>query len=105
MIEKQEAAGGEVSEAELRRFIGVREVSSIAGFSKSTILRKIDAGEFPEPVIQPERDSEGKLKGNCTRWDAAQVYAWRAELLRRQAERLKAGAAEKAKAQPIAAVA
>lgn len=67
-----------------RRFIGIRETSEIAGFSKSSILRKIDAGDFPAPVIQ---------EGNVTRWLASEVYAWRDDLIRKRDERLKARAA------------
>lgn len=59
-------------------FIPVRRVCEIAGFSKSTILRKIDAGLFPAPVIQ---------EGNVTRWDLAEVLSWREERIKERPAR------------------
>ena len=62
-------------------FIPVRRVCEIAGFSKSTILRKIDAGQFPAPVIQ---------EGNVTRWDLAEVLDWRQARIDARPERTPA---------------
>jgi predicted DNA-binding transcriptional regulator AlpA len=63
---------------EQARFIGIRQVCEIAGFSKSSILRKIEAREFPEPVIQD---------GNVTRWDYTEVMQWRAEQFKKREAR------------------
>ena len=63
----------------LTRFIGIRDVCAIAGFSKATILRKIKADKFPRAVI---------AEGNCTRWDLAEVMQWRREQFRKREERL-----------------
>lgn len=49
-------------------FISMRHVREIAGFSKTTITKKIRQGKFPAPVIH---------EGNCTRWDLAEVLEWR----------------------------
>ena len=69
---------------ERQRFIGIKATCEIAGFSKSTILRKIAAGTFPAPAIRNR---------NVVRFDAAQVFQWRDEILRQRDERLKARAA------------
>ena len=61
-------------------FIGIRRVTEITGFSKSSILRKIDEGEFPEPVIQ---------EANVTRYSLASVLAWQEKKKKERAERLK----------------
>lgn len=68
-------------------FIGIKEVCRIAGFSKSSILRRIKAGRFPAPVL---------VEGNVTRWDLAEVRAWRAAQF---AEREKRSAEEAAQAE------
>lgn len=79
MIAGQEAVvRNQVVAIEQPRFITVREVSGIAGFSKSSILRKIAAGEFPRPVIQ---------EGNVTRWDFAEVMRWRTEQFKKRDQR------------------
>jgi len=57
-----------IDEKTPQSFIPIRRVLEIAGFSKSTIFRKIYDGEFPAPVIQ---------KGTVTRWDLAEVLQWR----------------------------
>lgn len=59
-------------------FIGIARVKEISGFSKSSLLRRIKAGEFPRPVIE---------EGNCKRWDLAEVMSWRADLFRKRDER------------------
>lgn len=59
-------------------FIGIRRVCEISGFSKATILRKIAAGTFPEPVIREK---------NVTRWDLAECLAWREDRIKERAER------------------
>jgi len=66
---------------DIQSFIPVRRVCEIAGFSKSTILRKIDAGLFPAPVIQ---------EGNVTRWDLAEVLDWRQARIDARPERAPA---------------
>jgi predicted DNA-binding transcriptional regulator AlpA len=63
---------------ELHVFINIARVKEISGFSKSTILRRIDAGTFPRPVI---------ADGNCRRWDLAEVLAWRAAQFEKRAQR------------------
>lgn len=63
---------------EVQAFIGIRRVCEIAGFSKSSILRRIDAKTFPAAVIQD---------GNVTRWDLASVLRWRQDRIRESAER------------------
>ncbi len=60
------------------KFIGIRPVCEIAGFSKSTILRKIAKREFPAPVIED---------GNCVRWDHAEIMQWRHERFLERAQR------------------
>lgn len=40
------------------------------GLSRSTILRKVDAGEFPRPV---------RLSANSVAWVAAEVERWAAD--------------------------
>jgi len=49
-------------------------------FSRSTLLRKVAAGEFPRPI---------RLGSNSIAWPAAEVIAWAAA---RVAERDKAAA-------------
>jgi predicted DNA-binding transcriptional regulator AlpA len=71
---------------EIKRFIGIREVCEIAGFSKSSILRKIKAGAFPLPVIR---------EGNVTRWDCAECMAWREAQFIKRAERQQTQAAQR----------
>lgn len=61
------------------RFIGIRVVCEISGFSKSTILRKIDEGEFPAAVIH---------EGNLARWDSGEILQWREHQFKKRAERL-----------------
>lgn len=60
-------------------FIGISRIKEISGFSRSTILRKIKAGDFPAPVI---------AEGNCTRWDLAEVMSWRAAQFKARDERM-----------------
>ena len=77
--EQEAVVRNQVLAMEEVRFIAMRDVSGIAGFSKSSILRKIAAGQFPRPVIQ---------EGNVTRWDYAEVMRWRTEQFRKREQRL-----------------
>lgn len=65
-------------------FISIRRVIEISGFCKSTITKKIKAGEFPAPVIH---------EGNCTRWDLAEVFSWREKQFKDRAARQQQAAA------------
>jgi predicted DNA-binding transcriptional regulator AlpA len=49
------------------RLIPIRGVTAITSYSRSTIMRRIKAGDFPRPVIQNSNDS---------RWDAGEIFAW-----------------------------
>lgn len=71
----------------LERFIGPREVQEIAGYSESTLERKIKAGTFPQPVIHESR---------TRRWSFLEVRKWQADQLRKRDERLKAAAQSEA---------
>lgn len=64
--------------AEAQAFIGIRRVCEISGFSKSTVLRKEAAGEFPAAVI---------AEGNLKRWDWGEVLGWRQARIRERDER------------------
>ncbi len=64
---------------ESARFIGIRETEEISGYSRSTIKRKIKAGEFPAPVIS---------EGVTVRWDYSEILRWRAQQFAKRAERL-----------------
>lgn len=59
-------------------FIGIRRVCEISGFSKSTVLRKIQSGQAPAPVIE---------EGNLKRWSLAEWQAWQRARLQERAER------------------
>lgn len=76
------------------RFIGIREVENITGYGKSAIRLKVKSGDFPAPVIQ---------EGNVTRWDYAEVLAWRDDLIRKRDERLKNARAAASEQQSVAA--
>jgi len=79
-VDSNEApTGDQVARVQEVRFIGIREVCEIAGFSKSSILRKVRAGAFPRAVI---------AEGNTTRWDLAEVLQWRSEQFRKREQRL-----------------
>lgn len=52
------------------RFWRLPKVREYLGISRSTLLRAVDAGEFPRPV---------KLTANCVAWPAAEVEAWAAK--------------------------
>jgi len=65
-------------------FISIRRVIEISGFCKSTITKKIKAGDFPAPVIHD---------GNCTRWDLGEVLAWRDKQFKERAARQQQAAA------------
>lgn len=64
-------------------FIGIRQVCEFAGFSKSTILRKIASNDFPAPVIQ---------EGNVTRWSLAECKAWQKARFTEREDRLRQAA-------------
>jgi predicted DNA-binding transcriptional regulator AlpA len=68
-----------IQQAEEAAFIGIQAVKRISGFSKSTLLRKIKAKKFPEPVI---------AEGNCTRWCLREVMAWRAAQFKAREQRM-----------------
>lgn len=68
-------------EADSQAFIGIARVCEISGFSKSSILRKIAAGQFPAQVIK---------EGNVTRWDLGEVLSWRQARIRERDERQRA---------------
>jgi predicted DNA-binding transcriptional regulator AlpA len=59
-------------------FIGIRKVVAISGFSKATIVRYMDKGKFPKPVI---------AEGITVRWDLAEVMRWRAEQFKKREAR------------------
>lgn len=63
---------------EVQAFVNIRRVCEIAGFSKSSILRRIEARTFPAAVIR---------EGNVTRWDLASVLQWRHDRIREGAAR------------------
>ena len=72
-------------QADERAFIGSGRVEKISGMSKATIGRKVKKREFPAPVIQ-NLDKNGHP---CfTRWDLAEVLAWREEQFRKRDQRL-----------------
>ncbi len=66
------------AQADAIAFIGIQRTREIAGFSKSSILRKIARGEFPAPVIH---------ENNVVRWDLGEVLAWRRDRIRERDER------------------
>lgn len=45
----------------------VETVEAVTGLSSTTIYRKVQRGEFPEPV---------RLGARCTRWKSDAVAAW-----------------------------
>ena len=59
-------------------FIGIRKVCEISGFSKSTVLRKVQTGHAPAPVIE---------QGNLKRWSLAEWQAWQQARIQERAER------------------
>ena len=52
-----------------RRVMRCKEVLEITGYSRSTIFRRIDAGEFPAPVRLSQY-------GNAIGWDSLEVQKW-----------------------------
>lgn len=68
-------------EADDVAFIAIARLKEISGFSKSTILRKIKAGEMPRPVIE---------SGNTRRWCLRECLSWREAQFRKRAERIAA---------------
>ena len=55
---------------ETARFRRLPKVREYLGISRSTLLRAVEAGEFPRPV---------RLTTNCVAWPAAEVEAWAAK--------------------------
>ena len=45
----------------------IKTVAEQVGLSVATIYRKLDEGQFPQPV---------RLGARCTRWKAADIRAW-----------------------------
>jgi prophage regulatory protein len=45
----------------------IKTVTAVTGLSESSIRRKVNAGQFPQPVKDGSR---------CTRWVASGVSAW-----------------------------
>ena len=80
--EQAKVAGDQVMD--LTRFLPIRQVCTLVGFSKSTILRKIEGGDFPPPVI---RD------GNVTRWSESEIRQWQARQFAKREKRLHAAQA------------
>lgn len=64
-----------------KQFVGIKEAMAISGYSKSAIRLKILSRTFPQPVIREK---------NVTRFDLAELLAWREEQFRKRDERLKA---------------
>jgi predicted DNA-binding transcriptional regulator AlpA len=67
-------------------FIGISRVKEIAGVSKATILRWMEKGRFPRPVIH---------RATFVRWDFEEVMKWRAEQFAARAQRMDARASGK----------
>lgn len=59
-----------MNEAPAARFWRLPKVREYLGISRSTLLRAVDAGEFPRPV---------KLTANTVAWPVAEVERWAAE--------------------------
>lgn len=49
------------------RLLKRQEVEDIVGLGRSTIYRRMAAGDFPKPL---------DLGGNCVRWRASEIDAW-----------------------------
>ena len=49
------------------QLIPLREVTRIAGISRSEIWRRVAANNFPQPI---------KLGEHCTRWEKGEVVQW-----------------------------
>ena len=60
----------------LDRFLKRKEVEAVTGYSRSSIYRLIDAGEFPKPVAFNER---------CVRWRESDIAAWQQRMIKRAA--------------------
>lgn len=60
---RQSIGAGALPDALLR----MQTVVEITGLSSATIYRKLDEGQFPQPV---------RLGKRCTRWKAADIRAW-----------------------------
>lgn len=70
-------------------FIGIRQVSEMLGFSKSTILRKVKARELPAAVIE---------EGNTKRWSRNECQEYQQARIRERDERQHAQAERARKA-------
>lgn len=51
----------------LDRFLKRKEVEALTGYSRSSIYRLIDIGEFPKPLAFNQR---------CVRWRESDIAAW-----------------------------
>lgn len=49
------------------QLIPLREVTRIAGISRSEVWRRVNAKSFPTPI---------KLGDHCTRWEKGEVIRW-----------------------------
>jgi prophage regulatory protein len=54
------------------RFLKRAEVEAATGYSRSSIYRLIEAGEFPKPIAFNER---------CVRWRESDVAAWQQKMI------------------------
>lgn len=58
------------------RFLKRQEVERLVGYSKASIYRLIDAGEFPKPIA---------LNPRCVRWRESDVVAWQQKVVEQAA--------------------
>jgi predicted DNA-binding transcriptional regulator AlpA len=59
-------------------FVRIARAKEISGVSKATLLRWIEAGEFPAPVVR---------SGNTVLWDWGEILAWREAQFQKRRER------------------
>lgn len=57
---------------QLDRFLKRKEVEALTGYSRSSIYRLIERGEFPRPIAFHER---------CVRWRQSDVAAWQQKMI------------------------
>jgi predicted DNA-binding transcriptional regulator AlpA len=62
-----------VVESGLPRFLGIRAVEVFTGWSKSSILRRVQKGVFPAPALR---------EGNSVKWDYGSLLVWREEAMK-----------------------
>ena len=53
-----------------RRVLSIQEVVGIVGLSRSTILRRVESGEFPAPI------NLGGPKSRRIGWLSDEIYVW-----------------------------